>query len=547
MEAWIGRRFTGPHLLACEHQVYGIAHGAVGTLEKDIETIDIVQALMLQCRPDRRKIDAFDHHIDVPRIPNRPIVHGGNPGSHCVPTRNSVGNSGSLECATDAKQPPPNVFHGRDHSIERNVFRVRHPLPFYRTLPDALELAIENRKLEIQDILAARERIASGVVLTPCEESPALSALTGCRVFTKLEYLQRTGSFKDRGARNSLLLLPAEQRRKGVVAASAGNHALALAYHGRDLGIPVTVVMPVFAPLIKQVRCRELGARLILSGANIGEAKLEADKLVASDGLTYIHGFDGHDVIAGQGTIGLEILEQVPDPYAIVVPIGGAGLIAGVSLAVKSLRPQTEIVGIEPDRAASFSAAMEAGSPVQTAIGPTLGDGLAVPAVGPHAFEIARSRVDRVLTVDEASIALSILRLLELEKGVVEGAGAAPLAALIAGKLDDLKGKNVVLILAGGNIDPNVLSRVIEHGLVADGRLAQFNAVISDRPGGLAALAGAIAKVGASVKQITHERAFASADVSTVEVNVVVETRDRSHFQELLSALRADGISCREA
>jgi threonine dehydratase len=394
------------------------------------------------------------------------------------------------------------------------------------------------------NVVAARRRIRSGIVLTPCDESPALSELTGCRVYTKLEYLQRTGSFKDRGARNALLLLAEDRRKLGVIAASAGNHALALAYHGRDLGVPVTVVMPVFAPLVKQVRARQLGARVMLFGANIGEAKTEADKLVESEGLTYIHGFDGADVIAGQGTVGLEILEQVPDPDAIIVPVGGAGLIAGVGLAVKTMRPETEIIGVEPERAASFLAAMHAGAPVSTLIGPTLGDGLAVPMVGPQAFEIARGRVDRVVTVDERMIALAILRLLELEKGVVEGAGASSLAALISGSLDDLKGKKVVLVLCGGNIDPNVLSRVIEHGLVADGRLAQFGAVISDRPGGLATLAQAIASVGASVKQITHERAFASADVSTVEVKVVVETRDGGHFQELLLKLREAGITC---
>jgi len=395
-----------------------------------------------------------------------------------------------------------------------------------------------------EDVVAARRRISSGIVLTPCEESFALSELTGCRVFTKLEYLQRTGSFKDRGARNSLLLLTDLQRELGVVAASAGNHALALAYHGRDLGIPVTVVMPVFAPLIKQVRCRQLGAHVILFGSNIGEAKTEADKLVEARGMTYIHGFDGADVIAGQGTVGLEIIEQVESPDAIIVPIGGAGLIAGLGLAVKTMRPNTEIIGVEPERAASYSAALMQGEPVLTAIGPTLGDGLAVPTVGARAFEIARKFVDRVVSVEEATIALAILRLLELEKGVVEGAGASALAALISGQLEDLKGKKVVLVLCGGNIDPNVLSRVIEHGLVTDGRLAQFSAIISDRPGGLAALAQSIASVGVSVKQITHERAFASADVSTVEVKVVVETRDRGHFLELIANLRDSGIQC---
>jgi threonine dehydratase len=396
----------------------------------------------------------------------------------------------------------------------------------------------------IDSILAARRRIASGVVLTPCQESPALSELTGCTVYAKLEYLQRTGSFKDRGARNALLLLSEEQRKIGVVAASAGNHALALAYHGRDLGIPVTVVMPVFAPLIKQVRCRDFGANVVLSGANIGEAKFLADQLAEEKGYAYVHGFDGAEVIAGQGTVGIEILEQVPDVEAIVVPVGGAGLIAGIGLAVKTMKPDTLVIGVEPERAASYKAALEAGEPVLTPMGPTLGDGLAVPTVGPRAFAIARKYVDDVVTVDESTIALSILRLLELEKGVVEGGGASSLAALISGNCPRLKGKKVAIVLCGGNIDPNVLSRVIEYGLVADGRLAQFRATISDRPGGLASLAQAIAAVGASVKQITHERAFASADVSTVDVEVVVETRDRAHFKELIEKLQAAGIRC---
>lgn len=395
-------------------------------------------------------------------------------------------------------------------------------------------------------IVAARERIAGGVVLTPCGESPALSELTHCRVFPKAEYLQRTGSFKERGARNALLLLPETQKRVGVIAASAGNHALALAFHGRDLGIPVTVVMPTVAPLIKQSRCRALGARVLLHGDNIGEAKELADRLVAEEGLAYVHGFDGADVIAGAGTLGLEILDQVPDADAIVVPVGGGGLIAGLGLATKRLRPECEIVGVETLRSASFTAALGAGAPVAATVGATLADGLAVPCVGGRAFEIARRVVDRVVRVDEEAVALAILRLVELEKGVVEGAGATPLAALLAGELPDLAGKRVVLCLCGGNIDPTVLGRVIEHGLAVDGRLARFTAVISDRPGGLARLTSALAETGASVKQIVHERAFASADVSAVEVQCVVETRDRAHAEAVLARLRGIGIPCRE-
>jgi threonine dehydratase len=397
-----------------------------------------------------------------------------------------------------------------------------------------------------EDILAARDRIAGGVVETPCGESPALSELTGCRVFPKAEYLQRTGSFKERGARNALLLLPEAQKKVGVVAASAGNHALALAYHGRELGIPVTVVMPTVAPIIKQSRCRSMGAKVLLHGDNIGEAKNLADELVESEGLAYVHGFDGADVIAGAGTLGLEILKQVPEADAIIVPVGGGGLIAGLGLAVKHLRPECQVIGVETLRSASYSAAMESGKPVPAVVGGTLADGLAVPCVGTRAFAIARTVVDKVVTVDEEAVALSILRLVELEKGVVEGAGATPLAALLADKLPELKGKRVVLCLCGGNIDPTILGRVIEHGLTVDGRLARFTAVISDRPGGLARLTGALAEAGASIKQIVHERAFASADVTSVEVECIVETRDRKHLECVLEKLADLGIPCRE-
>lgn len=396
--------------------------------------------------------------------------------------------------------------------------------------------------VRLEDILAARARIADGVFETPCVESPTLSALTGSEVFCKLEYEQRTGSFKERGACNALMLLGPEERARGVIAASAGNHALALAYHGKRLGIPVTVVMPVHAPLVKQRRCRELGARVLNHGDNIAEARQRADELVAGERLTYINGFNDAAIVAGAGTIGLEILEQVPDVEAIVAPIGGAGLIAGMALAVKERRPGVRIVGVEPSRCASYSAALAAGRPVRVTATSTLADGLAVPEVGARSFEIARTRVDEVVTVEENQIALAILRLAELEKGVVEGAGAAPLAAFLAGKVPSLAGRRVVLVLCGGNIDPLVFSRVIEHGLAVDGRLVKFDAVISDRPGGLAELATTIARCGASVQEIVHERTFGEADVSTVRVQCVAEVRDRAHSEELFQALQSRGI-----
>jgi threonine dehydratase len=362
------------------------------------------------------------------------------------------------------------------------------------------------------------------------------------RIFCKLEYLQRTGSFKERGARNALLLLPEDQKRRGVIAASAGNHALGLAYHAALLGIPATVVMPRFAPLTKVSNCRKQGATVLLDGADISEARARADKVAVEQGLAYINGFDDPAIIAGQGTIGLEIAAQVPDVDAVVVPIGGAGLIAGIALALRALKPDVKIIGVEPERAASYTAAIAAGKPVKVEMKPTLADGLSVPKVGDNAFAIARERVDRTLLVREHDIALAILRLIELEKSVIEGAGAAPLAACLAGLLPELKGKKVVLLLCGGNIDLTTLGRVLERGLAYDGRLCRFSATISDRPGGLARFAGLIAEEGASVVDIAHDRAFAGDDISTVSVDCVVETRDADHIKALRSRLDREGF-----
>ena len=361
-------------------------------------------------------------------------------------------------------------------------------------------------------------------------------------IFCKLDNLQRTGSFKERGARNALSQLPPDQQKRGVVAASAGNHAQALAYQGKSLGIPATVVMPKFAPLVKVSNCQKLGATVVLHGRDFGEAKAHAHEIANEKELAYIDGYDDPAIIAGQGTMGVEIVEQVPDLDAMIVPVGGAGLIAGVSLAVKALRPNAKIVAVEAENVASFSAALEAGKPTQITMHPTLADGLAIPQVGANAFKIARPLIDQTLTVAEEQIAVAILRLVELEKSVVEGAAATPLAACMSEKLKELVGKRVVLLLCGGYIDPNVLSRVIESGLVADGRLGRFTAVISDRPGGLADLAAQIASTGASIKQVVHERAFASSDVSAVNVLCTVETRDHQHLAELRAKLKSHGV-----
>ncbi len=398
-----------------------------------------------------------------------------------------------------------------------------------------------------QDIEAAHIRIADAVYYSPCPPSIPLSEITGTKIFCKLDNLQRTGSFKERGARNALAQLSRDQQKRGVIAASAGNHAQALAYQGSLLGIPATVVMPRFAPLIKVSTCQQLGATVILHGEGFGEAKARAHEIAEEHGLAYIDGYDDPAIIAGQGTMGLEIVEQVPDVEAVIVPVGGAGLLAGVSLAVKTLRPDTKIVAVEAENVASFSTALEAGKPTKITMRPTLADGLAIPEVGANALQIARPLVDLTVTVTEEEIALAILRLVELEKSVVEGAAATPLAACMSGRLKELAGKRVVLLLCGGNIDPNVLSRVIERGLVADGRLGRFTAVISDRPGGLAELAAQIASTGASVKQIVHDRAFASPDVSAVNVLCTVETRNHQHLSELRALLKSRGVEIHDA
>ncbi|MCW0219549.1 MAG: threonine ammonia-lyase [Prosthecobacter sp.] len=394
----------------------------------------------------------------------------------------------------------------------------------------------------LSQIMAARLRLNGAISRTPCVESAALSELTGARIFCKQEHLQRTGSFKERGARNALAQLNAEQSKRGVIAASAGNHALGLSWHGRDLGIPVTVVMPKFAPLVKVSRCRQFGATVVLHGDTFDEARSEAGRLAEERHLTYVHPFDDPQVIAGQGTMAFEILEQVPDADAIIVPVGGGGLLAGVATVMQALKPDLQIIGVEPANAACFTAGLAAGEPVRISTRFTLADGLAVAEGGQHTLAIAKPLVHRMIQVGEESLALAMLRLAELDKCVIEGAGAAGLAAFIGGHLQDLAGRRVVLLLTGGNIDPLAHSRVIERGLAADGRIYRFDALISDRPGGLVHLSSVLAAAGANVTEIVHNRTFAGPDLSRVHVLCTVETRDRSHITEIQQRLAENGV-----
>jgi len=394
----------------------------------------------------------------------------------------------------------------------------------------------------IDDIRSAADRIAGGIRRTPMLRSEWLSPLVGFDLFLKREHRQGTGSFKERGARNALMRLDEAQKKKGVIAASAGNHALALASHGKQLGVPVTVVMPIFAPMIKVTNCRGLGADVILHGEHIGECFDHAQTLVQSQGLAYINGYDAPDIIAGAGTIGLEMLEQADDLAALVVPVGGGGLIAGIALAAKSINPDIDIIGVEPINAASFTAAIQAGKPVRADVKPTLADGLAVPCVGDNAFSLAAPLIDQVVTVSERDVALAILRLAEMEKAVVEGAGAAGVAAALAGKLDAYKGRRVGTVLCGGNIDTTMLGRIIQRGMAVDGRLCRFSAHISDRPGGLAAFTQVLADEGVSVIDIAHDRVFGGDEIASVSVECEVQTRDHAHILHLRERLNAAGF-----
>ncbi|HEY1683984.1 MAG TPA: threonine ammonia-lyase [Tepidisphaeraceae bacterium] len=396
-------------------------------------------------------------------------------------------------------------------------------------------------EITLHSITSARDRIHSAVYHTPCPYALALSRLCGAEIYCKLEHLQATGSFKERGAANKLLQLPEDQKKRGVIAASAGNHAQALAYHGGRLNIPVTVVMPVWAPLVKVSNCRALGARVILCGEDFDQAVVKAEEIAQEQHLSLIKGFDDPEIISGQGTLGLEILDDIPDVDAIIVPVGGGGLIAGIAVAVKAIKPTVQIIGVEPLNAPTLHESLAQGKPTRVAVLPTLADGLAVGRCGDLCFELIRSRLDDLVLVNEAEIARAILRLLELEKMVIEGAGAVSLAAAMLHGTR-WKGKKIVLCLTGGNIDVTTISRIIDRGLAADGRLCRITAYVSDRPGSLARLTSILAETGASVKEVGHDRHFAPADIALVGITVVLETRDFEHIEEIKRTLKAAEI-----
>lgn len=398
----------------------------------------------------------------------------------------------------------------------------------------------------LDDVRAARARIRDGIVETTCAPAPLFEDVAPGTLWFKFENHQRTGSFKDRGSLNKLLQLDDAQRRRGVVAASAGNHAQALAWHGGRLGIPVTVVMPEPAPLIKVANTRGLGARVIQSGTVLDDSAVEARRLVEEEGLVMVPAFDDDDVIAGQGTMGLEILERVPDLDTVVVPVGGGGMISGVAVALKEQRPGIRVIGVEAEAAPSARASRERGEIVRITATHTLADGIAVKRVGEHTFPLIEDYVDDIVVVSEEEIAQAILLLLEREKTVLEGAGAAAPAALFTGKLEAGADDVVVPVLSGGNIDVNILSRIIDRGLVSDGRLARLMVKVRDRPGSLASLTRVVAEMGANVLEIAHRRAFADISVGDVEVVMHLETRGREHVVEIMGRLEGMGLHVEE-
>ena len=392
------------------------------------------------------------------------------------------------------------------------------------------------------DIQAAQRRLRDSVYYSPCPHSLMLSALTGRELFLKLENLQMTGSFKERGALNRIAQLSPEQAARGVIAASAGNHAQGVAHHATKHGIRSLIVMPQQTPLVKVTATRNFGAEVVLHGANYDEAFAEAMRLRESTGMNFIHAFDDAAVMAGQGTIGLELMEQVPHLEAVVVPIGGGGLIGGIACAIKESQPGIKVIGVQTARLPSMMAAIERGGPVTLDPATTIADGIAVRRAGEITFPLVDRYVDEIVTVDEDEIASAILVLLEREKTLAEGAGAAALAAMLQRRPTLIpEGARTAVLVCGGNIDVTLLSRIIERGLVQDGRLIRLRIHLLDKPGALAELTKLIAVHRANIVDTLHNRAYYGVNLGDTVIDITMETRGRDQVTELLTALSAEG------
>jgi threonine dehydratase len=392
--------------------------------------------------------------------------------------------------------------------------------------------------LTLADIRAAAGRIAGAVERTPCLRSRTLSALTGCEVWLKFENLQFTASFKERGALNKLLTLSEGERRRGVIAMSAGNHAQGVAYHASRLGLRAVIVMPRGTPNNKVKSTQVHGAEVVLEGDSLAEAAAHAQAIASREGLTFIHPYDDAAVIAGQGTVALEMLEAAPELEVLVVPIGGGGLISGMATAAKALRPELQVLGVESKTWSAMYQRLH-GLPVAVG-GDTIAEGMAVRDVGALTLEICRRLVDEVLLVEEETIERAIVALIEIEKTVAEGAGAAGLAALLEHPAR-FAGKRVGIPVCGGNIDSRLLSAVLMRGLVRDGRLVRLRVRMTDVSGSLAKVAALIGESGGNIVEVQHQRVFGTASVKTPEVEFVVETRDREHTRAIAAHLDAHG------
>ena len=396
--------------------------------------------------------------------------------------------------------------------------------------------------IHLSDIRAALDRIRGDIRVSPCTHSETFSKLTGNSIFLKLDNQQRTGAFKERGALNKLLTLTREERNHGVIAASAGNHAQGVAYHAGRYSIHARIFMPLTTPLTKVSSTRAYGAEVTLDGANYDEAYEKAVANGRSEGMMLIHAFDDDSVIAGQGTLGLEILGQCPDIEAVVVPIGGGGLIGGIACAVKETNPAVKVFGVQPARIPSMKAAVAAGKPVALPSATTIADGIAVRRSGDRTLPMVQKYVDEIVTVEEEEIANAILLLLEREKTLAEGAGAAALAAVLNRKLP-LVGKRVAILVCGGNIDVTLLARIIERGLVKDGRLVRLRVHLPDYPGALHRLTGILANHRANIVETAYDRAYHGVNLGDTAIDITMETRGPDHIAELLEALVAAGYT----
>jgi threonine dehydratase len=393
--------------------------------------------------------------------------------------------------------------------------------------------------VSLADIRAAAARIAGAVERTPCLMSRTLSGLTGAEVWLKFENLQFTASFKERGALNKLLSLSEGERRRGVIAMSAGNHAQGVAYHAARLGIRAVIVMPRGTPNSKVANTRVHGAEVLLEGETLAEAAERAREIQAREGLVFIHPYDDPAIIAGQGTVALEMLEQAPELEALAVPVGGGGLISGMAAAAKALKPGVQIFGVESKTYCAMTQRLR-GEPVQVG-GDTIAEGLAVRDVGEITLAMARALVDEMLLVEEETIERAIVALVEIEKTVAEGAGAAGLAALIEHPRR-FAARRVGVLVSGGNIDSRVLAAVLMRGLVRDGRLVRLRVTMPDIAGSLARVAATIAEHGGNIVEVQHQRVFGPASVRSPEVEFVLETRDREHAREIVAALARAGV-----